>query len=179
MPTNSRDGKSFHSKLEAGRYEELVLLQRAGKIKNLQTQVTFRLDVNGDHICNYIADFTYETEHGKEVVEDTKGVVTPEFQLKKKLMKACLGIEIELVFAKARFPKKWSYPYVEDAQAKALIAKTISDAIRDVEMKVAEVLAATPQAPQSPLSPPSAPIPAENTNESTASGEGETGEVAK
>ena len=31
-----------------------------------------------------------------EIVEDAKGVETPEFKLKKKLMKACLGIEIYL-----------------------------------------------------------------------------------
>ena len=32
----------------------------------------------------------------EQIVEDAKGVETPEFKLKKKLMKACLGIEIYL-----------------------------------------------------------------------------------
>jgi len=30
------------------------------------------------------------------IVDDAKGVETPEFKLKKKLMKACLGIDILL-----------------------------------------------------------------------------------
>ena len=51
-------------------------------------------------ICAYIADFRYKREDKDgvwhEIVEDAKGVETPEFKLKKKLMKACLDIEIFL-----------------------------------------------------------------------------------
>ena len=56
--------------------------------------------VNNEKICAYIADFRYQKKNKDgewyEVVEDAKGVETPEFKLKKKLMKACLGIEILL-----------------------------------------------------------------------------------
>jgi len=88
------DGKSFHSKLEANRFAELQLMERAGEIKDLQTQVTFRLDIGGVHICKYIADFTYSTKHGREIVEDTKGAITPIYTMKKRLMKAIHGIDI-------------------------------------------------------------------------------------
>ena len=57
--------------------------------------------VNDQKICAYIADFRYEREDKDGVwhyiVEDAKGVETPEFKLKKKLMKACLGIEYSII----------------------------------------------------------------------------------
>jgi len=69
-------------------------------VRNLELQVRFALEVNGQKICTYIADFRYEKENAngdwETIVEDAKGVETPEFKLKKKLMKACLGIEIFL-----------------------------------------------------------------------------------
>jgi hypothetical protein len=66
----------------------------------LELQVRFNLIVNDQKICAYVADFRYERENKdsvwEQIVEDAKGVETPEFKLKKKLMKACLGIEIYL-----------------------------------------------------------------------------------
>ena len=75
-------------------------MERAGTIRNLELQVRFNLVVNDQKICAYVADFQYERENKDgfwcNIVEDAKGVETPEFKLKKKLMKACLGIEIYL-----------------------------------------------------------------------------------
>jgi hypothetical protein len=88
-----RDGILFHSKREADRYVDLQLLQRSGIITGLELQVKFSLDVNGVHIANYFADFRYR-EKGKTVVEDSKGFRTDVYGIKKKLMKACYGIEI-------------------------------------------------------------------------------------
>jgi hypothetical protein len=87
------DGKKFPSKKEARRYGELKLLVRAGKISGLRCQVAFNLVVNEIHVCKYVADFVY-FEDEKRIVEDTKGFLTKEYKLKKKLMKACHGIEI-------------------------------------------------------------------------------------
>lgn len=86
-------GKVCASGREANRYNELLLLERAGKITNLDTQVRFSLDIEGHHICNYYADFCYD-ENGKVVVEDSKGVRTRIYQIKKKLMRAIYRIEI-------------------------------------------------------------------------------------
>jgi hypothetical protein len=110
IPTNV-GGKSFGSKLEAGRYSELLILEKAGKIADLQTQVPYRIDwPGGDHICKYIADFVYTDERGNVIVEDTKSpaTVTPEYKLKKKLMRACHGIEVAEVYAKPKhvWPKR-------------------------------------------------------------------------
>ena len=87
------DGQRFDSKGEARRYQDLRLLERAGQITALRRQVSHRLEVNGVLIGFYRSDFEY-VERGKHVVEDFKGVRTPEYRLKKALMKACHGIDI-------------------------------------------------------------------------------------
>lgn len=87
------DGMTFDSIKEAKRYGELKILQRKGEISGLGCQPRFDLFVNGERICFYRADFDY-MQCGKRVVEDVKGVKTPVYQLKKRLMKACLGITI-------------------------------------------------------------------------------------
>lgn len=83
----------FDSKKEARRYEELKLLEKAGQIADLQTQVKFDLDVNGIRIATYKADFVYR-EGGKRVVEDVKGYPNDRWPMKKKLMRAIHGIEV-------------------------------------------------------------------------------------
>jgi hypothetical protein len=52
------------------------------------------LAVNGIAICRYRADFVY-VESGKRIVEDTKGMRTDVYKLKKKMMLAILGIDIK------------------------------------------------------------------------------------
>jgi hypothetical protein len=88
------DGLKFDSKREAARWQELKLLERSGEIRDLERQQRYRLFVNGTHICDYVADFTYWVRRGDYVVEDSKGVKTEGYRLKKKLMQALHGIEI-------------------------------------------------------------------------------------
>lgn len=96
------DGIRFLSKLEAKRYGELKLLQRAGKISELEVHPRFDLIVNHERICIYEADFRYVDVERGTVVEDTKGARTALFILKKKLMKAVRGIEVQEVRAKGK-----------------------------------------------------------------------------
>jgi len=60
---------------------------------------TFRLVVNGVHVCDYESDFTYHRD-GKFVVEDVKspGTITYAYRIKKKLMLAVHWIVIQEVF---------------------------------------------------------------------------------
>lgn len=80
----------FDSIAESRRYKELVLLEKAGEIENLQLQPKFLLQEsfkkNGKTYrkIEYIADFMYE-EKGKVIVEDVKGKETDVFKLKHKL----------------------------------------------------------------------------------------------
>ncbi len=95
------DGVTFASKREARRYQELALMQKAGVISGLELQPRYPLVVNGVKVGTYVADFRYREspENGflLLVVEDAKGVRTPVFRLKAKLMKALHGIEIREV----------------------------------------------------------------------------------
>lgn len=114
------DGITFASKHEANRYCELKLLQRAGKIKNLQWQVPYELIPNQYEIITeitktgeekekkvliergikYIADFQYEKD-GKTIVEDAKGfkggAIYGVFVLKRKMMLWRYGIVVKEV----------------------------------------------------------------------------------
>ena len=96
-PTRCHQGPMHQSKLESLRCDELHLMQQGGLIRELQAhpQQRFRLDVNDVHICDYLADFVYvDCETGAQVVEDTKGHRTREYELKVKLMRAIHGVEI-------------------------------------------------------------------------------------
>ncbi len=88
------DGIRFASKKEARRYLELKDLLQMGVISDLRRQVPYRLDVDGIHICTYRADFVYIDEHGEEVVEDAKGMLTGVYKIKRQLMRALNGIAI-------------------------------------------------------------------------------------
>ena len=88
------DGISFASQREAARYMQLKLLQKAGKIHYLTLQPKLPLRVNGDLVCNYIADFSYHEDGGGVVYEDSKGYRTPVYRLKRKLLLALVpGID--------------------------------------------------------------------------------------
>ena len=89
-----RDGMKFDSQRELDRWCDLVNMQRAGEILDLSRQVKYDLRVNGVLIGRYVADFVYTTVGGMVIVEDSKGVRTSVFQLKKKLMKALYGVDI-------------------------------------------------------------------------------------
>ena len=106
------DGMTFDSRKEYIRWCELSLLERAGKITDLQRQVKFILiptqyepytvNKNGtlkrgkmiERECSYIADFVY-TENGNKVVEDVKGFRTADYKIKRKLMLNVHGIRIK------------------------------------------------------------------------------------
>ena len=98
------NGEVFDSLKEANRYRELLILQRTGKIKDLDRQVKFTLlpsqkDANGKTIerpINYYADFVYtDTATNKRIVEDVKGMRTDAYILKRKIMLAWFGIRIK------------------------------------------------------------------------------------
>lgn len=102
---------TFDSRKEFNRWRELQILEAAGRIENLRRQVPFELipeqrelDVLGprggrkpgkliERSCKYIADFVYRQD-GKTIVEDCKGMRTPEYKIKRKLMLWRYGIRI-------------------------------------------------------------------------------------
>lgn len=94
------DGHTFASKKEASRYATLKLLEKTGEIRGLAIQPKFRLDVCGQHICTYVADFQYLERDGSVVVEDVKSAITrknPVYRIKNKLFHALIGFPIREV----------------------------------------------------------------------------------
>lgn len=92
----------YDSRKEHRRALELKMLERAGHISHLREQVKFELiprqcDENGhviERAAHYIADFVYRDQNNNTVVEDTKGMRTDVYRLKKKLMLYIHGIRI-------------------------------------------------------------------------------------
>lgn len=94
------DGHRFPSKAEARRYGELRLLEQAGAIRDLELQPRFPLVVNGARVAVYVADFRYaEVGSRRVIVEDVKGVRTPLYRLKKRLVKVLYGVDVQEVRA--------------------------------------------------------------------------------
>lgn len=110
----------FDSRKEERRYHELYMLEKAGHISELQTQVPFELipaqyetyeryGKDGKRLkdgqrlieraCIYRADFVYKDSTGKTVVEDVKGYKDGAayniFTIKRKLMLYVHGIKIK------------------------------------------------------------------------------------
>ena len=106
-------GYVFDSKKEFNRWCELRIMQRAHQISNLQRQVKYELipKQKGERACTYVADFVYQVPITKQyineeghlvfadgwetVVEDTKGVRTDAYRIKRKLMLWVHGIKIK------------------------------------------------------------------------------------
>lgn len=96
------DGFFWHSKAEYNRYQLLKALESQGHIRNLARQVTYKLVVNTEKICKYVADFVYDERHEGvwiNVVEDVKSAPTKtrSYLQKKRLMRALFGISIREV----------------------------------------------------------------------------------
>ena len=102
---NAQKTGGYDSKKEYRRACLLKALLRSGEISDLREQVKYVLiptqrDSYGNLIekeCSYYADFVYRDKDGNLVVEDTKGVRTSEYRLKKKLMLQVHGIQIKEV----------------------------------------------------------------------------------
>lgn len=113
------DGITFDSKKEAKAYEKLKVLEGAGAIRDLRLQVPYELipavydtKTRIKHLktkdkvetvqymkqrpVKYVADFVFfDVEEERERVVDVKGFRTKEYELKKKMMLAFFGIEVE------------------------------------------------------------------------------------
>ena len=85
------DGILFDSGKEARRFAELRMLERAGEIRDLETQPKFVLQAGfrykgrAERAVTYTADFAYTTRDGRRVVEDVKGVRTEAYRIRRRL----------------------------------------------------------------------------------------------
>lgn len=98
------NGIVFASHREARRYQELQMLLRAGEISQLQMQKKYTLipaqkkpSGGTERPLTYTADFVYKDRDGNEIVEDSKGVRTQQYIIRRKLMLYRYGIEVKEV----------------------------------------------------------------------------------
>ena len=91
---------TFDSKREARRYIDLKIMQANNLISELRMQVPYTLveaqkgGLRNELAVKYIADFVYfDNGLKKTIIEDVKGMATPIYVVKRKLMKQ-LGYEI-------------------------------------------------------------------------------------
>jgi hypothetical protein len=104
-------GHLHDSKSEARRCADLTALEAVGKITHLEQQPAFPVAIDGRPVCTYIADFRYRmADSGLCIVEDVKGLATPIFNLKRKLVEAAYPGTVITVYPpkkrKARKPRK-------------------------------------------------------------------------
>lgn len=102
----SYNGHTFASTRELNRYKELLLLEQAGEISNLELQPKYEViprqvkaDGSVERAAPYTADFRY-VEDGRVVVEDVKSKATAklrDYVLRRKLMLYVHGIEVREV----------------------------------------------------------------------------------
>lgn len=87
------NGITFDSAKEAKRYVVLKAMERSGEITDLRLQPEFPIVINGVLCGKYVADFSYLLWE-KRTVEDVKGMKTPIYKLKKKIVEAAYNIQI-------------------------------------------------------------------------------------
>ena len=94
------NGILYDSKKEAEYAAKFEMLKKAGgkdKVAKIERQIPFSFDHNGVHICKYILDFKLTMADDRVRYLDIKGFETREFSIKRKLLKAFYGIELEII----------------------------------------------------------------------------------
>jgi len=98
------DGITFASNRESVRYIELRNMKLVGMIKSLSLQPEFilqegyrRKDGKKIRAIKYIADFKVEYMDGHIEIEDSKGMETNVFKIKRKILEAKYDLILKIV----------------------------------------------------------------------------------
>jgi hypothetical protein len=103
--TNKHNG--YDSKFEAGKANELILLKKAKKIKDFDTQKVLELIVNDYVVCTYKIDFIIYHNDGTTEYLETKGYATDVFKLKWKLFEALFSEKPNVILTLEHQGKSW------------------------------------------------------------------------
>lgn len=91
------NGKTCDSKLEAGHYRKLLILEQQGKIKDLIFHPKFNAIVNNKKLGRIELDFQFYDNHQEKIrYIDSKGIYTAYSKWKHKHLEAQESIEIEI-----------------------------------------------------------------------------------
>lgn len=117
------DGRWFDSQAEITRYRQLKELLEAGLIENLEFQLAFECRIENHPMFRYLSDFAYDVVDPttgaviESIIEDVKGLKTPVYRLKKKIIEAQHKIQIVEIPATVKELASWRgcTPYKERA----------------------------------------------------------------
>jgi hypothetical protein len=114
----------FQSQAEYERFCDLLLLQASGAIADLKRQVAYPVEINGVHICVWLADYVYtNTATGKVTAEDCKGHETDIFKLKKKMIEAYHNIKILITPARRMDKRRTVWPVAPKSKRRKKITR--------------------------------------------------------
>ena len=86
----TRDGIVFDSVKEANYYSQLAVLRQAGDVILFLRQTPFHLPGNTRYVCDFVVFWA----SGEVEFVDVKGVKTPMYKTKKRMVEDLYGIEI-------------------------------------------------------------------------------------
>lgn len=86
-------GQHFASKLEHRFFQVLEVHKRAGHVLFFLRQVTFHLPGGVKYVCDYQIFYS----DGRVTFVDVKGVETPDFIAKKKIVEAMYPVTIDVI----------------------------------------------------------------------------------
>ena len=92
--TENADGTWSDSRREAKMDWVMMSLKLKPGVSDVVRKKVFPIVINGEKICSYECDWCVIYQNGTMEIWDAKGFKTPVYKLKKKLVKAVLGIEI-------------------------------------------------------------------------------------
>ncbi len=87
------------SAIQAVRLRQLIEMEQAEMIGNLKAEVRIPIVINNLKVFEYRCDHVYDVldERGyeaRQVYEEVKGFITPEYRLKKKVFEAVMQVKI-------------------------------------------------------------------------------------
>lgn len=93
------DGINFHSKKEANYYKVLLQMRDRGDLLFFLRQVPLHLPGGVKYVVDFVEFWAPKFGEQAGVVKfvDVKGMVTPSFTMKKKMVESLYPIEIEVV----------------------------------------------------------------------------------
>ena len=114
---NKKTEDGFDSKAERDHYHTLLLAQHetvpSRRVVSIERQVKFELipaqrigGKSAELACAYVADFRVVYGDGRVEVQDVKGVRTPDYVIKRKLMLWRHGVRVVEIGKKPKVKKK-------------------------------------------------------------------------
>lgn len=88
----------FGSKREHSHFVKLLHDQKHGLISDIELQPRFDIIVNDKNIGRYRADFKFfDKRKQTDRIQDVKGMVTRDGELRRKIVEALYGVTVEMV----------------------------------------------------------------------------------